>query len=136
MITKLALYLPEIVICSCDEFSAGEFSESCFSSSFPPSIFDQLFSASCFRRVFLDSCRMLSKILNLYGDLNRSVLNAHFQQEGVSLDILSRKTNRQICPFDIIFFQQINHTRCLLRSQRPFDCVKLRNEMKYFMSCE
>ena len=47
MITKLALYLPEIVICSCDEFSAGEFSESCFSSSFPPSIFDQLFSASC-----------------------------------------------------------------------------------------
>ena len=51
MITKLGLYLLEIIICSCDEFSAREFSASCYSTSFPPSIFDQLFSASCFRRV-------------------------------------------------------------------------------------
>ena len=35
--TKLALYLSEIIFCSCDEFSAGAF------------------SASCFRRIFLDS---------------------------------------------------------------------------------
>ena len=55
MITKLALYLSETIFYSCDEFSVGEFSASCFSTSYPPSIFDQLFSASCFRRVFLDS---------------------------------------------------------------------------------
>ena len=54
MITKLALYLPEIIFYSCDEFSAGEFSASCFSTSFPPSIFDELFSASCFRLVVFD----------------------------------------------------------------------------------
>ena len=47
MITKLALYLPEIIFYSCDEFSAGE-----FSASFLPSIFDQLFSASCFSTSF------------------------------------------------------------------------------------
>ena len=35
MITKLGLYLNEIIICCCDEFCAGEFSASCFSMSFP-----------------------------------------------------------------------------------------------------
>ena len=39
MITKLGLYLSEIIICSYDEFSAGEVSASCFSTSFPRFLF-------------------------------------------------------------------------------------------------
>ena len=55
MITKLALYLPENIFCSCDEFSVGE-----FSVSFPHCIFDQLFSTSFPR--FINECtiKMLS----------------------------------------------------------------------------
>ena len=33
MITKTGLYLPEIIFCFCDAFSAGEFLASCFSTS-------------------------------------------------------------------------------------------------------
>ena len=63
MVTKLALYLSETIFRSCDEFSAGEFSSSCFSTSFPPSTFDQLFLASCFRRVFLDFVNIADDVI-------------------------------------------------------------------------
>ena len=42
-ITKFALYSAEMIFCTCDEFFAAEFLASCFLTSFPPSIFDQLF---------------------------------------------------------------------------------------------
>ena len=65
MITKLALYLPEIIFYSCDEFSAGEFSAKCFSTSFPPSIFDELFSTN-FPRFPLNFNKILLEVIALF----------------------------------------------------------------------
>ena len=83
MITKLALYLSENIFCSCDEFSAGEISASCFSTSFPPSIFDQLFSVSCFRRLVFDKFswilpRKLDKATRILKFFGQSVISLSF----------------------------------------------------------
>ena len=103
-----------MIFCTCDEFSAEKISVSCFSTSFPPSIFGQLFSASCF-----------STSLHRFQQIIRAANNT---QSYWTVASTWKQTNKNMRAYVLQFIHHWNWS--LKSSLKLLDCKKVQDRYR------